>query len=335
MKAAVFKTIGEPLMVEDRKDPTPGTDEVVVEIGRCGICGSDLHMTEDPMFGVDAETVLGHEFAGEVVATGSGVKNLKTGDRIAASPVIGCGHCARCLAGQQAWCSEMALGDGGYAQFNVVKERQCVQLPSFVNLEDGALVEPLSVALHGVTISQIRPGARVLVIGAGPIGLATAFWARRMGANHVAVTDLHRAQEERAYAMGATAFFDQQENLVEAVNKSMGGPPDIVYECVGIPGMIAQCVEHVAVKGKIVILGLCTAPDTFIPFTALSKEITIQTSAFFEFPEFCTSIDMLEKGQAQAHELITDTVSLSEMPDTFEALRKRTTQCKVMVDPRN
>ena len=333
MKAAVFKTLGQPLAVENIKDPTPGKDQIVVEVGRCGICGSDLHMTEDPAFSVAPDTVLGHEFAGEIVGLGPEVQGFKTGDRVTVSPVRGCGHCLRCLAGQPAWCSAMELGGGGYAQYTLAPARYCVKLPEFVSLEDGALAEPLSVALHGVALSNMTPGARVLVIGAGPIGLATVFWARRLGARLVAVTDLHTAQEERSRLLRATAFFAQQENIVDIVNKSLEGPPDIVYECVGRPGLIAQCVEHVRVKGTIVILGLCTAPDTFIPFSAVSKEVNIQTSAFFETPEFHASIDVLNSAATLPHNLITDTVSLSGMPEVFEALRKRTHQCKVMVNP--
>lgn len=333
MKAAVFESIGKPLTIEDVKEPEPGKDGVLIEVGRCGICGSDLHMTEDPMFGVTAGTVLGHEFAGEVVAVGPEVDNLKTGDLVSISPLRGCGHCLRCLSGQPAWCDNMQLDGGGYAELAQVTARQCRKLPVDVSLEDGALAEPLSVALHGVNLSAITPGARVLVIGAGPIGLGAAFWARRLGANHVAVADLNNFQEQRAYEMGATAFFSSQENLVEAVREAMGGPPDIVYECVGLPGLIEQSVEHVRVKGMVLVLGLCTRPDTFIPFRAVSKEVCIQTSGFFEFPEFCTSIDVLDAGLAAPHAMITDTVSLDNMPDTFEALRKRTTQCKVMVKP--
>ena len=333
MKAAVFKSIGTPLEIEDVKEPEPGKDGVLIEVGRCGICGSDLHMTEDPVFGVTNGTVLGHEFSGEIVAVGSEVDNLKTGDLVSVSPLRGCGKCLRCLSGQPAWCDNMQLDGGGYAELAQVTARQCVKLPSAISLEDGALAEPLSVAQHGVNLSGLTPGARVLVIGAGPIGLAAAFWARRLGANHVAVADLNDYQEQRAYEMGATAFFSSQENLVEDVREAIGGPPDIVYECVGLPGLIEQSVEHVRVKGTVLVLGLCTLPDTFIPFNAVSKEVCIQTSGFFEFPEFCTSIDVLDAGLAATHAMITDTVSLDNMPDTFEALRKRTTQCKVMVKP--
>jgi (R,R)-butanediol dehydrogenase/meso-butanediol dehydrogenase/diacetyl reductase len=334
MKAAVFEALGQPLSVQDVSDPTPANDEIVVEVGRCGICGSDLHMTEDPIFGVPSGTVLGHEYSGEIVAVGPGVERLKVGDVVTVSPVRGCGHCPRCLAGQQAWCQERRLEGGGYAQYSLASERQCVKLPSVISLEDGALTEPLSVALHGVSLAKMPLGAKVLVIGAGPIGLATAFWARRLGAKQVAVIDLHTYQEQRAYEMGASAFFGKTENLINKVNQAIGGAPDIVFECVGKPGLIEQSIQHVRVKGTVVVLGLCTAPDTFNPFAALHKEVCIQTSAFFEFPEFCTAVDALDSGAVAPHALITDTVSLQSMPDTFEALRQRTTQCKVMVNPR-
>jgi (R,R)-butanediol dehydrogenase/meso-butanediol dehydrogenase/diacetyl reductase len=333
MKAAVFKKLGQPLVVEEITEPSPASDEVIVKIGRCGICGSDLHMTEDPVFGVASGTVLGHEYAGDVVETGSQVRNLKPGDLITVSPLRGCGSCPTCLAGQPAWCTAMQLQSGGYAEYSAVTERQCVKLPASINLEDGALVEPLAVALHGLIQANMSPGARVLVLGAGPIGLGTAFWARRFGASHVVVSDLNVWQESRAYEMGATAFLARSDRLVDSVNEVIGGPPDIVFECVGKPGVIAQAIDHVRIRGTVVVLGLCTLPDSFIPFTAVSKEIRLQMSAFFDFREFCTAVDVLEADRVQPHALITGTVSLDEAPAAFEELKQRTTQCKVLINP--
>jgi len=333
MKAAVFKAIGRPLAIENADEPRPAADEVVVRVGRCGICGSDLHMTEDPVFGAAAGTVLGHEYAGEIVETSARIKDLRIGDRITVSPLRGCGKCPSCLAGQPAWCPAMQLQSGGYAEYSAVTARQCVRLPSAISLEDGALAEPLAVALHGVMQSGMAPGARVLVLGAGPIGLGTAFWARRLGAARVVVSDLNYWQEDRAREMGATAFFARTDDLLESVNREAGGPPDIVFECVGRPGVIAQAVDHVRIRGTVVVLGLCTVPDTFIPFPAVSKEVRIQMSAVFTFQELCTAIDVLESDQARPHALITDTVSLENMPSVFEDLRRRTTQCKVLVEP--
>ena len=121
--------------------------------------------------------------------------------------------------------------------------------------------------------------------------------------------------------------------LGPGVNEVIGGPPDIVFECVGKPGVIAQAIDHVRIRGTVVVLGLCTLPDSFIPFTAVSKEIRLQMSAFFDFREFCTAVDVLEADRVQPHALITGTVSLDEAPAAFEELKQRTTQCKVLINP--
>ena len=335
MKAAVFRAIGRPLEVEEVADPVPREDEVVVQVGRCGICGSDLHMTEDPVFAIRPGNVLGHEFAGEVVGLGKTVKSLRVGDRVSVSPLRGCGRCPTCAAGHPAWCRDGKLGGGGYAEFALAYDRDCVRLPDGISLEDGALVEPLSVALHGVAMSGMTTGANVLVVGAGPIGLGVAYWARRFGARRIVVTDLNEFQKERALEMGANRFLVAGEDVVPRVNAELGTEPDVVFECVGKPGVLAQCIEHVRIKGTVVVLGLCTAPDTFIPFRAVSKEVRMQMSAFFDFPEFCRVIDTLESGDSVPHALITGTVKLKDMPSAFEALRRRTTECKVLVDPRS
>jgi (R,R)-butanediol dehydrogenase / meso-butanediol dehydrogenase / diacetyl reductase len=335
MKAAVFKKLGQPLEVESLSDPVPLADEVIVEVTRCGICGSDLHMTEDATFGVAPGSVLGHEYSGEIVETGHAVTQFRTGDRVSVMPLRGCGQCPMCLAGKPSWCSSFQLDGGGYAQYSRAAERQCVKIPRDISLEDAALAEPLAVALHGVVLSEMRLGAKVLVIGAGPIGLGAAFWARRLGAGQVAVTDLYNYQEARAYQMGATAFLCQTENTVEKVTSALGGPPEIVFECVGRPGLIARSIQHAGPRGTVVVLGLCTAPDTLMPFAAVSKEVRIQTSAFFHAQEFQAAVDALASGQAAPRALVTDTVTLSGMPHTFEALRSRTKECKVLVNPRN
>jgi (R,R)-butanediol dehydrogenase/meso-butanediol dehydrogenase/diacetyl reductase len=184
-------------------------------------------------------------------------------------------------------------------------------------------------------MSGLTTGANVLVVGAGPIGLGTAYWARRFGARRIVVTDLNDFQKERALEMGATGFLVSDGEIVPRVTAALGTAPDVVFECVGKPGVLAQCIEHVRIKGTVVVLGLCTAPDTFVPFRAVSKEVRIQTSAFFDFQEFCRVIDTLESGDTTPHALITGAVKLADMPPAFEALRRRTTECKVLVDPRH
>ncbi len=333
MKAAVFHELNKPLVVENVGDPRPSGAEVLVRVGRCGICGSDLHMTEESAFGIQPGVVLGHEFSGEIVELGKDVAGFKIGDHVAVAPLRGCGHCSSCFAGEPAWCRAMMLQGGGYAELALATDRQCRKLPSTTSLEDGALVEPLAVALHGVALSGLTPGARVLVMGAGPIGLGVAFWARRRGAAKVAMLDLTTLQSELAHTMGATSFVTTEADPIAKVHAALGGPPDIVFECVGRPGIIAQALEHLRPRGTIVMLGLCTAEDSFVPFRAVSKEARLITSAFFTMGEYQAALDTLDGGKAPPHAMITETVALSAMPAAFEALRKRTSQCKVMVKP--
>jgi (R,R)-butanediol dehydrogenase/meso-butanediol dehydrogenase/diacetyl reductase len=333
MRAAVVQGIHKPLTIENLADPTPGAGEVVIQVGRCGICGSDLHMTEDPAFGKQPGEVLGHEFAGEVVAIGTGVERIRKGDLVSVVPLASCGHCPTCLAGEPAWCAQMALQGGGYAQYAATSERQCVVLPKTASIADGAIVEPLAVALHGVMLSGLTAGDKVLVLGAGPIGLAVAYWARRLGAAKVVVQDIASFQEERAIAMGATGFVVDAQEPVVASDRALGGKADIVFECVGVPGLIAQAIDQVRVKGSVVILGLCTRPDSFIPFVALSKEVKLITSAFFKRQEYEAALDALDAGSAEPRLLVTDTIGLDAVPETFEGLRRRTHQCKVLIAP--
>lgn len=333
MKAAVCQGLHQPLIVETIDDPTPGEGEVVVRVGRCGICGSDLHMTEDPAYGIRPGDVLGHEFAGEVVALGRGVEGLSTGDLVSVVPLSGCGACPSCQAGEWAWCERFGLQGGGYAEYARTKARQCVPLPRTASLADGAIIEPLAVALHGVARSGLRPGDKVLVLGAGPIGLAVAFWARRLGAGRVVVQDIAEHQRERALAMGASGFAIDPEDPEGASDRALGGKADIVFECVGVPGLISQAVGQVRPRGTIVLLGLCTRPDTLNSFAMLQKEVTLVTSAFFTRGEFEAALDALNAGAAEPRLLVTDTIPLAAVPKGFEALKHRTTQCKVLIDP--
>jgi (R,R)-butanediol dehydrogenase / meso-butanediol dehydrogenase / diacetyl reductase len=333
MKAAVFKKLNSPLVVETIPDPTPGENEVVVEVCRCGICGSDLHITEDPVFGAQPGTVLGHEYSGRIAALGRKVDTVKVGDHVAVFPVHGCGQCATCKAGVPAWCTQMRIDGGGYGQYSIAEQHQLIKLPKTLALEDGALVEPLAVSLHGVALAKPQPGARVLIIGAGPIGLAAAYWSRHMGAGRIAVTAGSTRRAGLALQMGATHFIDPANASPEAVNAALGGPPDIVYEAVGKVGLIQKCVEYVKPRGTVVVLGLCTPPDTFMPFQFVSKEVTLQASAFYEVREFEVAADVLDKDPATPRAMVTDIVDLPNMPAMFEALRHRSTQCKVLVNP--
>jgi (R,R)-butanediol dehydrogenase/meso-butanediol dehydrogenase/diacetyl reductase len=333
MRAVTFQALHRPLTVDTVPDPVPGEGEVVVKVGRCGICGSDLHMTEDPAYDCKHGDVLGHEFAGEVVGLGKDVDDLKTGDLVSVIPLKSCGKCEHCRKGEVQWCAEFGLQGGGYAEYAVTRPNQCIRLPADLSLADGAIVEPLAVALHGLNLSGMKAGDKVLVLGAGPIGLAVAFWAKRLGAAKVAVQDIAEFQRDRALGMGADVFVVDPEDPVGSAERGLGGKADIVFECVGMPGLIAQAVEQVKPRGTILLLGLCTQPDTFNSFAMLSKEVKLVTSAFFTRQEYEAALDALDEGAAEPRLLVTDTISLSDTPGVFESLKRRTEQCKVLIAP--
>jgi (R,R)-butanediol dehydrogenase/meso-butanediol dehydrogenase/diacetyl reductase len=338
MRAARFYEPGKPLRLDIIPDPTPGDGQIVFQVGRCGICGTDLHMTADhggkPYVLYPPETTPGHEYMGEIVAIGRGVDKFKVGDRISAMPMTGCGNCAVCAQGLPHFCENRGLNGGGFAEYALAAARDCILLPQSLSVEDGALVEPMAVGYHGARIAGMAPGANVLVIGAGAVGLAAAFWARRFGAGKVAISATSRKRESFVYNMGADIFLDPDVPLIEAAKEAFGGAlPDIVYECVGNLGMLDQSIQVVRPQGTVVVLGYCTAPDTFIPARAADKDVRLQFSLAYSLQEFEDVARIFDQGHVEARSMITHTVGLTELPPFFQTLHEGAMFSKVLVDP--
>jgi 2-desacetyl-2-hydroxyethyl bacteriochlorophyllide A dehydrogenase len=338
MKAAIFVGAGRPMEIDTVIEPKPGEGQVLIRVGRCGVCGSDLHSTAPddpdhptlPGFATVSGTVLGHEFAGEVVALGKGISNLKIGSCIASLAGHGCGKCASCTEGQPIWCERMRAVTGGYAEYALVNEHACITLPKSLSMADGALIEPLATGLHAVELAAMQPGASVLVVGTGPIGLAVIFWARRLGAGQIVALARSRNREALAATMGASSFATSAEELAEVM---MGKHACIVFECVGTPGMIERCIGFVRPRGTVVVCGVCVCADQVTPAYAILKEARVQFALAYGISDFRRVAETLDAGAVEPRELITDTVGFADFPLAFEALRHRTSQCKVMLDP--
>ncbi len=336
MKAAVFQGVGKPLIIEERPDPVPGPGEVVIKVGRAGICGSDLHMTAEPGTAFQPGTIIGHELAGEVVALGAGVTRVRVGDRVAPMPFVGCGRCAACEDGRPHHCAQTRIDVvTGYAQYSRVGANDCVVLPPGLTDEDGALIEPLAVGLQGVRKAQMPIGCRALVLGAGPIGLASAFWARRLGASRVVVMAHSKRREPFARALGATGFIAAGEvaDAGAAINDALGGPPEVVFEAVGAAGSVARAMEYVAPRGLVVALGITSEPESYSCLVAIMKEVRVWFSVVYEKRDFQYTAEIMAAGDHTPRAMITDTVSLQAMPAKFESLRGPTADCKVMIAP--
>jgi threonine dehydrogenase-like Zn-dependent dehydrogenase len=327
MRAAIFHRSGNPLSIEYLPDPTPAATQVVIKVGRCGICGTDLSMTGEGPLHYEYGSALGHEFAGEVVGAGHSVDRLRIGDRVAVMPVSGCGACPACSAGDPFLCPAMRPMMGGFGEYTLADQASCITLPAGQSLADGAIVEPLAVGLRSTRLSGIGAGSRVLIMGSGPIALATVFWARRLGATNITLmvrSDRHRGIAEQ---MGATDLVSFAQNLA--------GPRDwdCVFECTGAAGMLGSAIDQVRPRGTVMVSGLCLAPDTILPATAVLKETIIRTALGYTLGEFKASLDVLTGGELAPRSMVTETISLTALPQRFEALRADRSACKILVNP--
>ena len=345
MRAAVFRAPGERLAIESVADPRPGVDDLVLKVMACGICGSDLHMSEvcdtaGGMKPLPAGAVMGHEFSGEIVEIGAGVRGRwKVGQRVTALPFIGCGQCAACLSGQGHRCASVQYAgmgglSGGYADYVRVAGHETLALPDGVSWEAGAMVEPLAVGLHAVEAGHLKPGDAVLVIGAGPVGLSVALWCRQFGARHVIVSDLSPDRLALAASCGATDGIDaRRENVVERFKRIAGGRPDIVFDCVGVPGSQQLAMDYAPTNGRIVVAGVCMQPDRIVPVKAITKELTVAYVYMYGRKDFALAIEMLDRGRIDASAMLTGEVGFSDFPAAFDSLRSDKSQCKVLLRP--
>lgn len=341
MRAAVFREMGKPLAIEALCDPAPGPHELILKVKNCGICGSDLHMTEPTsIMPLALGSVMGHEFAGEVVATGSAVDGAwKPGDRVAGFPYICCGDASPCrnfLSGSGMCGKGLAVGlgqsHGAYAEYVRIGASGAYRLPESVSFREGAMVEPLAVGLHAVDMARMPRGATVLVVGAGPVGLATMLWAKFLGARHVIVSERTEVRRARAAKFGATDAIDPERPLTPQVESIAAKAPDIIFECVGAPGLINATMMEAPRGCRIVIAGVCQQPDTIMPLMGILKELELQFVLGYRPADFDYVIAMIASDRIDVAHMITDIVDLDALPSAFEALRTPSHQCKVMLE---
>ena len=263
MRSAV---LSEPRRIELAEIPTPipGPGQVLVRLRAVGICGSDVHYYVDGRIGnavVDYPFVLGHEPAGEIAALGAGVTDLAVGDRVALEPAYPCGVCPTCREGHQNCCPSVTfLGtppiNGVFEEYHLFHPEQCVPLPDEITFEAAAVLEPMAVALHAVNLARPRLGARVAVMGGGPIGMLTAVAARLAGASFVALTEPIPARRALAARFGVDLALDPMAGEAKAEIKRAAGEIDVAFEAAGTQEAVDDATLIVGTGGTAVIIGI-------------------------------------------------------------------------------
>ena len=329
MRAARVLAPGK-IEIEEVALPEPAAGEVVLTVGACGICGTDLHWYQGEF--ILPRTCPGHEISGTVARVGPGVTSLQEGDRATVEGFASCGACRYCLAGNYHYCSGMRMFGmnlaGGFADYLAMPARHCFAVGG-MDLATAALGEPLAVAIHGVRISGLAIGQRVLVLGAGTIGLMAVMAARAGGAGEVLVTARRPQQKAAALALGADRVFgDTEENELYAA--AMESPIDLVIESVGgAASTLDVAVRASRPGGTICLLGVYTKPVPFPGMIAVGRELTIKGSLVYNRAgsraDFDIAVDLLQRhGGLLNQTLITHRFPLARLSEAFAIANDKT-----------
>lgn len=334
MKAAFFDGHAS-MMLADIPEPEPGPDDVIIRVRSTGICGSDLLMNADK---TEADEIpFGHEVAGEIVAVGAGVDTARVGERVAIETIghgLACASCWYCRQGQFRQCLNKRPNEGGgFAQYMKRRAIGCYLLPDALSWEDGALVEPLAVSVHGVRRGHMQGGETVAVLGCGNIGLTAIAAARALGAGKIFATARHPHQAEMAKALGADEVLPTHgtalKEALEAVTEGRGA--DLTIETVGGHSgeTLEQSIDVTRMQGRVVILGGFRRPITLDWLPPLLKEQSIIFSSCYSIingqHDYELAIDMLTSGRAPLRQIVTHTYSLDEIGQGFATAYDKTT----------
>jgi len=351
MKAAVWHAQRDVRVEDVAEPPSPPAGQVKVEVGWCGLCGTDLHeylggplyipaAAPHPMTGAKAPIILGHEMAGRVVEIGPEVTRVKVGDRVVLCPIIGCLKCEWCKSGLMGLCPSIAfLGvswhGGGFSQYVNVYDYMCYHLPPDVSYEIGAMVEPFAATYRAVKQAGVKPGETVAIVGTGPIGLMALQSAHIAAAGQVIAFEPAAKRQELARQCGATAVIDPlKQDPVAAIREiTDGAGADVVIECSGIEptGILAGRVARR--KGRVVVMGVFEHPAPLDYTDLVYGEKTVMGS-MGGYGVFDEAIRVMAEGKFNGTPLITGRIDLDNILAGFDALINRKEEnVKILVSP--
>ena len=322
------KLVGEEeFAFEEVEKPSPSEDEVLINVKACGICGSDVHSYKGEHPFVSPPIVLGHEFSGIISETGESVEGFEKGDKVVVEPNITCGTCYNCNHGRYNICENLqVIGnvgyDGAFADYITVPANKSLKIPERMSFEEGALVEPTAVGVHSVRVSEQELGDKILILGAGTIGLATLLAAKDAGASEIVITDLEGKRLERAKRLGADYAVNPSElelGLEEFLKQKFGeAKADIIYDCVGFDSTLNEAIS-VARKGtQIMLVGVPKGELEVNMAFIQDRELDIQGALMYVKKDFQTAIELVEKGQVKANAFITHRYDLEDLGQAFD-----------------
>jgi L-iditol 2-dehydrogenase len=338
-RAAVLKGIND-LVLENIEMPVPKPHEVLVAMKSIGICGSDVHYWVEGRIGdfvLKAPMVVGHESAGLVVEVGSQVEHLKAGDRVTLEPGVPCGRCGYCKTGKYNLCKDIQFMatppvNGSIANFIVHDASFCYKLEDHVSYEEGAMCEPLSVGIHACNRANVQIGHKVLVMGAGPIGLVSMFAAKAAGATSVTLVDLKEDRLTVAKKLGADGTILATANVQEEIERLNLGPIDVTIECSGAQPAIKTALKCTKSGGVVVLVGVGSKEITLPLVDAAVREVDIR--GVFRYANcYPKALALITSGKIDVKPLITHRFDLQQVVKAFEVSRDMSDGAiKVMVN---
>ena len=338
MRAVVFGD-DRKIRLEEVPVPEVGPGQVLLRPHFCGICGTDLHA---PSMAAPfrAGVVMGHEFSGEVVATGERVQGWEPGTRVVVNPNGNlCGACGACRDARFNLCRsavfENGIGirhDGGMAEFVTVDPKVLHRLPDAVSSEQGAFVEPLATAIRAVRRSGFRLGGSAAVIGTGPVGLLMIQALRRAGASTITAIELSPFRRRAALDLGADIALDPEVAPPREVFGTDLDPPEFVFECSGAQGTLELAVDIVRYGGRVALTGLPSRPVEVTATTVIGKEVDVVGSIIY-VEEFPLAIDLLAQGAFDIESIISRVLPIARFDEGFEALANPVSTLKILLRP--
>jgi L-iditol 2-dehydrogenase len=332
MRAAVLTRPGE-IVLEERSTPEPGPREVLVEITSVGVCGSDIHYYEHGRIGphiVREPLILGHESAGRVAAVGADVTKHAVGDRVTLEPGVPCGRCEQCRAGRYNLCPDVVFFatppiDGTFADYAVIHEDFAFALPDSLSDDVGALMEPLSVGIWACRKAGVTAGDRVLVTGAGPIGLLAMQVALAFGATQVEIADVNEDRLAVAARTGAT------RTLISGRDEP--STADALIECSGHPAALSSGIAALRPAGTAVLVGMGPGDTGELPLALIQGREIWVTGTFRYANTYPTAIALAADGRVDLEAIITGHYELEQAEAALKIGREDPSSVKVMVHP--